>query len=61
MKPQSKFRTSVGVSTSVGMVATRSMVLLLDHMQLFNDDPETEAVIMIGKLEDHRRPKQRPG
>ena len=41
----------LGVSTSVGIGGDPiNGSSFLDHMQLFNDDPETEAVIMIGEI-----------
>ena len=41
----------LGVSTSVGIGGDPiNGSSFLDHMQLFNDDPDTEAVIMIGEI-----------
>ena len=41
----------LGVSKSVGIGGDPiNGSSFLDHMQLFNDDPETEAVIMIGEI-----------
>ena len=41
----------LGVSTSVGIGGDPiNGSSFLDHMQLFNEDPETEAVIMIGEI-----------
>ena len=44
-------KVGLGVSTSVGIGGDPiNGSSFLDHMQLFNDDPETEAVIMIGEI-----------
>ncbi len=44
-------KVGLGVSTSVGIGGDPiNGSSFLDHMQLFNADPETEAVIMIGEI-----------
>jgi len=44
-------KVGLGVSTSVGIGGDPiNGSSFLDHMQLFNDDSETEAVIMIGEI-----------
>ncbi len=52
----------IGVSTSVGIGGDPiNGSSFLDHLVLFEQDPETQAVMMIGEIGGRRKPKPPPG